>query len=637
MTRGIGDPLVASYARAYLARKGREIIPDQRDYLITGFNDYVYANQVITKRPQFQKFLEDTRITLPDYVHLYSPAIEWLLQCIAFKSEQNVFNAILSKYKESGNALVLNHIISSFHPDFIAGNAQAMAQLIKDADDTAFSRAKLYRSFGICLGLGKGPGERMEDKLQLLNDVWRVVTKFPDVKDYMSVAEVFIDYPLTHCTVREVNALLGDVLKHVQKDKAYETLQPQLQSMLLKILAKYHDFAVIFGMSNFLPILDLFWGSVAVEVNKSILASFAKHQQRTRDPVVINCMFGVSKIVHDSVNALTFADETRQIGQLICSFISKIDFGRDVTKHLDFYGEARRAFANLDAVKAYLVQGVNTLAIRTLQLSNGTHTRKTAAFVRACIAYNFITIPSMDDVFQRLYLYVLSGQVALLNLSLPQAEALFKAALTLLQEVPSHIEEDGRMVSTEEMVVNFVCYTGSVLIPTPGHPEHGAFYLLKGLLQVVLTYPWLPESVNKGVVLARLLPVFAAYAQPTLPFHVPKMDSNDVLYAGDDAYNEELATMLDKIGELIGAELATLKDLPKQQAQIAIALAEHTVRFATLTPKTAMLILQMYTAAKKANMPPRELQRVRGALSCAMSHHLRDNKIASELYKKLEA
>lgn len=46
----------------------------------------------------------------------------------------------------------------------------------------------------------------------------------------------------------QVNALLGDVLKHVKPDKAYEALQPQLQSMVLKILAKYFNFGTIFGM-----------------------------------------------------------------------------------------------------------------------------------------------------------------------------------------------------------------------------------------------------------------------------------------------------------------------------------------------------------------------------------------------------
>ena len=58
---------------------------------------------------------------------------------------------------------------------------------------------KLYCSFGVCLSLGQGP--QGDDKLSLLNTVWKVVTKITDPAQYMAVAEVFIDYPLTHCSV----------------------------------------------------------------------------------------------------------------------------------------------------------------------------------------------------------------------------------------------------------------------------------------------------------------------------------------------------------------------------------------------------------------------------------------------------
>ena len=50
----------------------------------------------------------------------------------------------------------------------------------------------------------------------------------------------------------------------------------------------------------------------------------------------------------------------------------------------------------------------------------GNHTRKTAAFVRACAAYCFITIPSLENILTRLNLYLISGRVAIANGALSQ-------------------------------------------------------------------------------------------------------------------------------------------------------------------------------------------------------------------------
>lgn len=112
---------------------------------------------------------------------------------------------------------------------------------------------------------------------------------------------------------------------------------------------------------------------------------------------------------------LTVEDEYRCISNLISSFIKKVDYGRDFEQQLTFYVDARAAFPNFDDVFVTLVHCVNKLAIDTRRIVNGQHTRKTDAFVKACAAYCFITIPSIVSVLTRMDLYLLSGQVALLN------------------------------------------------------------------------------------------------------------------------------------------------------------------------------------------------------------------------------
>lgn len=123
---------------------------------------------------------------------------------------------------------------------------------------------------------------------------------------------------------------------------------------------------------------------------------------------------------------MTVEDDRRNISHLISCFIKQADYGRDFEQQLTFYVDARAAFPNLDGVFITLVHCVNKLAIDTRRIVNGQHTRKTAAFVKACAAYCFITIPSIVSVITRMDLYLLSGQVALQNICLGQGKLYYK-------------------------------------------------------------------------------------------------------------------------------------------------------------------------------------------------------------------
>jgi hypothetical protein len=119
--------------------------------------------------------------------------------------------------------------------------------------------------------------------------------------------------------------------------------------------------------------------------------------------------------MHDHVNALTLEDERREISAMICRFINKSGpwIERDKIEHyLSFYSDARSSFSNLDDVIGLLVRKVNTLAVETLRIMDYNHTRKTGPFVRACVAFSFITIPSLNNVMLRLQLYLESAQVS---------------------------------------------------------------------------------------------------------------------------------------------------------------------------------------------------------------------------------
>lgn len=131
------------------------------------------------------------------------------------------------------------------------------------------------------------------------------------------------------------------------------------------------------------------------------------------------------------------------------------------------------------------------MSVDTRKIVRGHHTRRTSAFVRACAAFCFITIPSLTLVHTRLQLYLLSGQVALLNQCLGQgnslrsctrrylfynynkrnnillADACFKAALSLVPEMPKTIDIDGRQKSSEAYLLSYLSNFLSTLLVVP--------------------------------------------------------------------------------------------------------------------------------------------------------------------------
>ncbi|XP_072416314.1 VPS35 endosomal protein-sorting factor-like [Chiloscyllium punctatum] len=601
MIRGIGDPLVAIYARAYLCRVGMEVAPHLKDNLNKNFFDFLSTFKQIHGET-VQNQLAVQRVEIPVYLTLYSPAIDWILQCIAYRAPETLLTEMMDRCKKLGNnALLLNSVMSAFKPEFIAARSMDFIGMIKDCEESGFPKHLLFQSLGLNLALADPPEN---DKLQILNEAWKVITKLKNPQDYVNCAEVWIEYTCKHFSKREVNTVLSDVIKHLTPDRAFEDAYPQLQSIIAKVLDQFHDFAVLFSMEKFLPFLDMFQKEcVKVEVCKSIMNVFIRQQQElTRDPVILNALMHICKTMHDSVNALTLEDEKRSLAILISGFIRMVSFGRDFEQQLSFYVEARSTFCNLEPVLIQLIHSVNQLAMETKKVMKGNHSRKTAAFVRACAAYCFITIPSLTSIFARLNLYLLSGQTALANQCLSQADAFFKAAISLVVEVPKMINIDGKMRTSEGFLLEFLNNFFSTLLIVPDHPEQGVLYLVRGLLNVIQDYIWEDHSDSKVRIYINVLHLLAAASQETYLYHVEKVDSNDNLYGSDPKFLAEI----NKLAEtLIGQILDHLKTLGKdetlkRQSALALSLFNSILTHGDLqNHKLNQLTINLWNLAQK--------------------------------------
>ncbi|XP_015437883.1 PREDICTED: UPF0505 protein C16orf62 homolog [Dufourea novaeangliae] len=634
MIRGIGNPLIAVYARCYLCRVGLALNKTSDfEFVRENFYDFLSTYQQLFGQ-YVQAELIKQSMPLHSYLNLYSPALDWILQILVATTSENLLEDVLSQCKKQKNSsLLLNSILTAFKPAYIAAHAMDFVNLVIATEDDGYPQYLLYRSLGECLIQGSPP---KEDCQTILNIIWKYVTDLTNPNKFMPCVEIWIQFTAIHFSVNELNLFFGKLIDRLNPNKNFEHYYPQLQNIMEKVVAHTQDFESLFAMDNFLPFIDLFHKeTIKVEVCKSIIEGLSAQGGSITDPIVINALMFIARIMHDSVSALTVEDEKRQIGQLICSLVQRVDYDRDFEKQLNFYAEARAAFPNLDSVHVQLVQCVNRLAVDTRKIVRGHHTRRTSAFVRACAAFCFITIPSLTLVHIRLQLYLLSGQVALLNQCLGQADACFKAALSLVPEMPKTIDIDGRQKNSQPYLLSYLSNFLSTLLVVPDSPEYGVLYLMRRLLHAVQRC--FEENVStKSYLYLRVLDLLSVVTQENYPYHVDKVDANDKLYGSDQKFISEANKICSKIVDEILSHLKYLgsTDQLEKQANLALELFNCFVIRADLRdPSLACMAVNLWNLSQRHNFIDSKVKMKTIAYMVQKSHHKEYEHFADILKK----
>lgn len=455
------------------------------------------------------------------YVSLYEPALNWIIEVLTYKTTELCSLNLLNLCRDSSdNGLLLLSLLSSLKPQFIAQHALDFTAVINDNETEGISKCHLLKILGVCMSNFPPPSE---DKQKVYKSVFTTVNMFTSPTDYMDCVDVWSRFLAENLKFSEIDKVLGEIILRMSQDKCYEHHYIQLQSIIEKLIRNSKDLENLLCIDNFLLTLDLFHKeSLKVDICKCVITNYKPNPQRTvSDPVVTNTLLYVCKILNDSVNALTVDDEKKLIGNLISSFIKSVNYGKKFEEQLLFYVEARSVFPNLDSVLYTLIQCVNSLSIETRRIVNSNHTKKTAAFVKACSAYCVITIPSLESISKQMELYLASGQVALLNVCLGQADACFESAINLIADLPATIDVDGTSRSSESFLVTYLSSLLSTLICVPDSPDQGVLYLVRLMLDVLKDYPFDENSTALPTIYLKTIDMLYAQSLDEFPFSIP--------------------------------------------------------------------------------------------------------------------
>ena len=191
------------------------------------------------------------------------------------------------------------------------------------------------------------------------------------------------------------------------------------------------------------------------------------------------------------------------MSDVIVQLIKKVDHGKDLDKTLNVLTDARGLFINLDRVTECLINEVINLANRCHALCRGKHTQKTQTFVKACIAYVHITIPTLESVPTQIRLFRLTAQAALLNGLIGETDSLLKGMLATIDE---NFEEN---VAFLEMTTQSVLSALGFMVMVPCNPDDDFFQVPEGFIQLIKMHSWAADE--HGLLQIRIYDGIAKY------------------------------------------------------------------------------------------------------------------------------
>ena len=490
-------------------------------------------------------------------------------------------------------AIFLQSIIRYFPSDIIASATTTMIVCIKDHYTDNADQLRLTKELG--LTLLKTPPKKNQPKLDYLNFGWECMKSSQDEHLFLECAIVLVDFSIKNLNANSVNVFIKEIFKKLQEFALSTTsgdgLYMKLEYLLVKVMMTAKDFSELIGFENLLALLNYFPTSVKNKLCEMMLNFFVQNNKKLQDGFMIHSIFQVAKSLHDKIDALSSDAEIERISKIVSELVKKIDFGRDLDKTLNVLTTARGLFINLDLVTETLIYQVILLANKAHKITNGKHNQKTQTFVKACIAYSHITIPTLGSTDTQVKLFLLTAQASLLNGLIGEADSLLKAILSTMDE--AFTAEAARITSLGQKIE--VAYADGLehqgellqsilgfLVVVPSNPENSYFQIVDGILNFLKKEQWGTSPASYAIqcrVLGSCIRYLASQSQDTLPYRIAHVESNDQVFIGSEDFTKECDQQIDYCFEQL---LEIIQKLDGIKAQYYLVLFEACLDAANL-------------------------------------------------------
>ena len=340
--RGMGNPLLAVYSRMFLSRAcsvssglDQETQKNHHDEI------NIVLNSLRREKPRtFEK------ITFEDYIAILKPGISWNTFLVTrVHSDPSVLEMMkeLNYSSEEVSALMLESFLLHISGDFSSANTGFLlekCERVASADILAgLGRALLRAQSGIA---------RAEE---VLATSWTALSALPSLAQFLSCAAVWLEFAASHFQPRELNKLLGLVIKRINKDrKEEENIPPvfndELRDLLTRVVRRRAPrVTAVLRMQNFFSLFSLITREeVKAGTAKEVLEQLVSEDiEPSEESLVHDVLLSLSSVLASSVTALTSRDETRQVSALIVNAVARCSLMPDINKHLSFLTSLRSA------------------------------------------------------------------------------------------------------------------------------------------------------------------------------------------------------------------------------------------------------------------------------------------------------